>query len=114
MESPIELLPMLSTLVAAIPSMLIDGVLIGLAVSRWNRHPRASLFAASAGGLLLMLDVIGRLAMTWLPMRMRERGQDLTSMTTTLVAVGGINTLLHAVAMGLVVAAVFADRPEGT
>jgi hypothetical protein len=112
MESPLQVLPLLSTLVSSIPSMVVDGVLIALAVSRWNRHPRASLFAASAGGFLLMLDVIGRLAMTWLPMRMQARGNDLTSMTTTLVVVSGVTTVLHAVAMGLVVAAVFADRPR--
>lgn len=106
----LELLPLGATLLSALPALAVDVALLAVAIARWNRHPRVAMYAATSGGLLLMLDSIGRLAMTWLPMRAMGSGQSVADTGTSLMLVGGVMSLVHALAMGLVVVAIFIDR----
>jgi hypothetical protein len=101
----------LSSLVTSIPTLAVDVALLIVAVSRWNRHPRVSMFAASAGGLLLMLDLLGRAFFTILPLKLRDSGRSVTDMGIVYAVLGGVSSLLHAIAMGLLIAAVFSERP---
>ena len=106
-----EMLPaVLSSLVTSIPTLAVDVVLLVVAVSRWNRHPRVSMFAASAGGLLLMLDLLGRAFFAILPLKLHESGTSPASMGIYYAVLGGASSLLHAIAMSLLIAAVFSER----
>jgi type IV secretory pathway VirB6-like protein len=104
------LMPMLSTLVTAIPSVIIDGTLLAMAVSRWNKHPRVSMYAATAAVMLLVTDLLVRAAFAILPLKLHESGRSASDLGVLYAIFGGISGLFHAVAMGLLVAAVFTDR----
>ena len=107
-----EMLPaVLSSLVTSIPTLAVDVALLVVAVSRWNRHPRVSMFAASAGGLLLMIDLLGRAFFAILPVKLHESGMAAGSMGIYFAVLGGVSSLLHAIAMALLIAAVFSERP---
>jgi hypothetical protein len=101
----------LASLVTAIPTLLVDVALIAIAVSRWNRHPRVSMLAAFSGGLLFVLDLLGRAFFTILPLKMHETGRSTADLSVVYAVAGGASSLLHAIAMGLLIAAVFAERP---
>ncbi len=106
-----EMLPaVLSSLVTSIPTLAVDVVLLIVAVARWNRHPRVSMFAAAAGGLLLMLDLLGRAFFAILPLKLHESGTSTASMGLYYAVLGGASSLLHAIAMSLLIAAVFSER----
>jgi hypothetical protein len=106
------LFPVLSSLVTAIPVLIVDVTLVVVAVSRWNRHPRVSMLAAFSGGLMLVLDLLGRAFFTILPLKLHESGKSAADLGIVFAITGGISSLLHAVALGLLVAAVFAERPS--
>ena len=102
----------LSSLVTSSPVLAIDVTLLVVAVARWNRHPRVSMLAAFSGGMLLLLDLLGRAFFTILPLKLQQGGRSAADLGIIYAFAGGISSLLHAVAMGLLIAAVFADRPS--
>ncbi|MDP2270041.1 MAG: hypothetical protein Q8N23_28455 [Archangium sp.] len=106
-----EMLPaVLSSLVTAIPSLLVDVTLLSMAILRWNRHPRVSMLAAVSAVMLLLLDLLGRTVFAILPMKLHDSGRSTSDLGVIYAVLGGVSGLLHAVAMGLLVAAVFSDR----
>ncbi len=106
-----ELLPaVLSSLLTAIPSLLVDVALLSLAIMRWNRHPRVSMLASVSAVMLLLLDLLGRTVFAILPLKLRASGRSVSDLGVIYAVMGGASGLLHAVAMGLLVAAVFSDR----
>lgn len=102
----------LSSLLTGLPTTIVDVVLIAVAVAKWNKHPQASMFAAAGGGLLLALDVFARAAFMILPIKLRESGRTAAELGTMLSAMGLLSSLLHAVAMGLIIAAIFGERGD--
>jgi hypothetical protein len=109
-----EMLPVVaSTLLTAIPSLLVDVLLLVLAMSRWARHPRVSMLACSSAVLMLLLDSLSRVAFAILPFKLRESGRSTADLGVVYAVLGGASSLLHAVALGLLVAAVFSERDRG-
>ncbi|MFO0597843.1 MAG: hypothetical protein U0228_21255 [Myxococcaceae bacterium] len=105
-----SLAALMGSLFSALPNAIVDIALIAVAVSRWNKHPNISMLAAGGGGLLLALDTIGRFFFVYMPMRMRQEGTDMATMSSTIAVTSMVAAVLHAIAMGLVVGAVFSDR----
>jgi hypothetical protein len=104
------LAPVLSSLVTAIPSALVDVALLSVAVLRWTRHPRVSMLASVSAVMMLLLDVLARAVFVVLPIKLRESGRSMSDLGVIYAVVGGVSGLLHALAVGLLVVAVFADR----
>ena len=102
--------PVLSSLLTSVPSLIVDVALIALAVSRWNRHPRVSMLAATSGVVLLVLDVVGRAFFAMLPAWASQQGRSVSELGVVFAAAGLVSSGLHAIAMGVLVAAVFAER----
>lgn len=98
-------MPTIAGFVGALPSMVVNGTLLALAISRWNKHPKASMYAAGGAGLLLVVEVVGRLLFVVLTR------QPLDSSTAVLMATNVITGVFHTIGLGLIAAAVFADRP---
>ena len=83
---------------------LVAGV---LAVARWDRHPTVSALVVTSA----VIAVVARAAIIALPMAMRGSGLQ----TTTIMSIAyGITSLVSTVALGCLVAAVFADRSTKT
>ncbi|MFT3711155.1 MAG: hypothetical protein QM817_26295 [Archangium sp.] len=112
MDSKDTLLMMLSTLATGLPTFIVDVVLIAMAVAKWNKHPQVSMYAAGGGSFLLLLDLLFRSLFVILPMKLRENGMAPAQMSVYLGAMSVVGSLLHAVAMGLLIAAIFSDRGE--
>lgn len=106
-----EMLPaILSSLVTAIPSLLVDVALLSVAIMRWARHPRVSMLASTSAVLMLLLDLLGRSVFAILPLKMHQAGRSAGDITLIYGVISGVSGLLHAVALGLLVVAVFTER----
>lgn len=99
------LLPILGSLVSGLPSSLVLIAAIALAMSRWAQHPRVSMYVCGGAGTMLVLELITRALWVVLPMRMSP--SEMGSMFQVLSFASGV---LHAVTMGVLVAAIFIDR----
>lgn len=104
------LLPLLSSLVTSLPTLVIDVVLLVVAIARWNQHPKVSMLAATSSVLLLVGDLLFRAAFTVLPLKAVESGRDPSDLTLMYGVLSVASGLVHALALGLLVAAVFSDR----
>jgi hypothetical protein len=90
---------LLTTLFGQLPQILVCIVAIVLAVSRWNRHPQASMLV-TLGATLELGAALGSMVM-------------LTALREQLVSLSLVFTLMHLVAVagfGLIVASVFVER----
>ena len=105
-----SLLPMLGVLVTSLPVFLVEIAVIVLAVSRWNRHPKVSMLAATAMGIMLVVELISRTASVLLPMRLMGEGRSAAELGVVFAVIGGISALTHAVALGLLAGAIFSER----
>lgn len=101
---------LLSSLVVALPQLVVEGALLAIAVSRWNRHPRVSMLAAGAGVTMLLLDLVAHPLLSMLPLWLTQRGSTATQVGVPLAVAGLASSVLHAVALGVLIAAVFAER----
>lgn len=111
MESTDLLMAALSSLVSTLPTAVVYVVVLVLAASKWKAHPRVSMFASMGAGLLLVLDLLARVFFTVMPMRLMRDGEATRAQTATLMGVMGVvSGVLHAVALGALVAAIFVDR----
>jgi hypothetical protein len=104
------LLSVLPSLLTSLPSVLVDVALMVVAVARWNRHPRVSMLACTSAVMLLVLDLVVRALFAVLPLKLHESGRSMADTGVIYGVLGGVSGLLHAVALGLLVAAVFCDR----
>ncbi|MFZ5439924.1 MAG: hypothetical protein ACOZQL_07930 [Myxococcota bacterium] len=101
---------LLSSLVVALPHLVVLVALVALAISRWNRHPRVSMLAASAGVLMLLIDLVAHPLVTALPLWLVEHGRTASEAGIPLAIVGFGSSVLSAIGLGVLVAAVFAER----
>ncbi|MGC4113647.1 MAG: hypothetical protein QM765_03080 [Myxococcales bacterium] len=98
-------------------SLLVHGpiyltMLVGivLAIVRWDRHPRTSLFAVVSLMGSLLLSVAGTVIGIALPMSLHQRGVSVAQVGIYLAAWSGVLSLLQAGCWGLLLVALFGPR----
>ena len=98
--------------VLAMQSPLLILYLVGIVIAlfTWARHPRTSLFTIIALGALVVLTITSNLFYTLLPVYFMRNGNSTTQTGTILAVVGFVFNLLHTVAFGLLLAAIFGER----
>ena len=94
---------MISQIVSNLPFFAIYLAALILALARWDKHPTASVLVVTAAGIA----VLSRVAGLALPMVLSRSNLDTGSM---MWVVYGLNSLIAAVGLACLVAAVFADR----
>jgi hypothetical protein len=92
-----------------IPALLVYAGGLIAALIFWSRMPRASLLTAIGTGLLIFIALLQPAVQQWI---IRSAGSNLSSVAQTLQGINIILTLFRAVGMGLIVYAVFVDRPR--
>ena len=102
----------LSILIVQLPLILVWVIGLVLAIIRWKRHPRASLFTLIAITGLMILSLAGSLLSVWLPVMIRTGGWDVSRIGVINTAVGFVRSLLAAILWGLLLAAIFGKRNE--
>jgi hypothetical protein len=94
-------------LVTHIPMFLAYMVAIIIVIVRWREAPRASLLALLGMLLGLLVILVWPVIITWLTRR--DTG-SFDSARSMWIAVGVLGSLMHAVAFGLLFAAIYAGR----
>lgn len=93
------------------PIFIVEIVGLILALVRWQRHPRASLFFVISLGIFLVLNTVGTLFLFWLPDRLRDGTGTPTSQMFLWIPILHVGrNLIGAVGWALVTVAVFSDR----
>ena len=90
----------------ALPMLAVLATGLVLALTRWERAPRAALCAGIASGIMLLLMVTGPLVHFAL-----ARGMGTEGMARGIVAFGVVRSVVTAAAWGLLLAGVFMSRP---
>jgi hypothetical protein len=106
------ILPVLASLVTAIPIALVELALLVMAVSRRKRHPRVSMLAGTSAALMFLLDVPGRGLLTVLPTKLLESGSNTAAAASLYGSIELAYFSLYAVALGLLSAAAFIGRAQ--
>jgi hypothetical protein len=70
------LVPTLIALTTLIPMAVVWLIGVGLALSRWRRHPRVSLFVIIAFVVMMGATLAVRVTSMWGPMLMNQRGRN--------------------------------------
>ena len=104
------LFPVLASLATMLPVILVEGALLVMAVVKAREYPRVSMYAGSAAALMLVVGIVSRVLSVTLPMQLRDSGRSISDVTVMMSAVGIGASVLHALALALLVAAVFAER----
>ena len=100
----------LSSLAIQSPLLILYLAGIVIALIRWARHPRTSLFTILALGVLLVLAITNTFVYTLLPTYFFGGEQTLSQRFTIFYLIGIIINLLHATAFGFLLAAIFGER----
>ena len=107
------LLDLAVALAPSIPLMGVQVALLVLAVKRRNRHARVSMFAATSAVVMLLADLITHAGFAIFPLRLFVETQSPTQLSGILGVVRAVSAILNAVALAILVAAVFCDRAVG-
>ncbi len=105
MEFTAILLSSLFALLSRSPVYLVWLVGLGLAIARWNKHPRVSLLTASGITIGLVTDLIVLVLQFSLP-----REYPAPELAGAFQVLGVCSALIDAVAWGLIIAAIFGWR----
>jgi MFS family permease len=97
-------------LVLMSPGLVVDLVGVILALVWWRRHPRVSLLTLLAFGLLASLAVGGSFLFAWLPDHLEQRGWKFAEIGALYMVIALIRSTLSAVALALLLSAIFAGR----
>jgi hypothetical protein len=111
----------LADILLMLPNLLVDVVGIILALISWRRHPRVSLLTVCALGLSITVMVVGSLVFAWLqyrflhpPVESGYSDQKMAESSITyhyvVLATALIRNVLFALAVTLMLVAVFMDR----
>ena len=101
----------LSGLAWSIPIIIIWLISIALALSRWQRHPRVSLFTLMACALMIVTRVVSTFLYVWLPtMIMKDQGSQIDRIGFINAAIGGVSISINVVAWALILCAIFGWR----
>ena len=109
MESLIHTFGAIATLAPIIITWVVG---IVLALSRWRRHPRVSLFAIIAFFMLISARVVTRFLYIWTPTIMRDRGWSTSELGTIFAVIGAVSALIDTAAWALVICAIFGWRDQ--
>jgi len=96
----------LPTLLIQVPLMLVMIAGIGLALARWQRHPRVSALLVIA----LVLQLASTLSQPILQGILLSSGRSVSEMSGVFAILGIFSSLLHAVLLGLILWAVLGWR----
>ena len=107
------LIPALSAIATSTPVIIVWVIGIGLALSRWRRHPRVSQFALIAIVISFSNLIVNSVMGIWLPMAMRDYGWTATQTGSIFAIVGIVSALISAAAWALVLCAIFGWRDQG-
>ncbi len=99
------LLSNLGAIAVQIPVYIVYGVGLALAVTRWNKHPRVSLFAAIAYSASIVIGLVLTIVQASLPYELPAA--EIGAIYSVL---GVCGNLIHAGLAALLVAAVFGWR----
>lgn len=83
---------------------------IVLAIARWDRHPRASMFASVAFVGLILLNVAGTTVGVTLPLSMIHRGASASEVGVYMAAFSVGSSILQSLCWGLLIAALYGER----
>jgi hypothetical protein len=104
---------LISTLMALgtyTPIIIVWMIGVGLALSRWRRHPQVSRFALIAFAISIVNMVVNRFISVWLPLVMRDNDWTATQIGTMYTAIGIITSLIGAASWAIVLCAIFGWR----
>jgi hypothetical protein len=104
------LIPILNAIATSAPVIIVWMIGIALALSRWRRHPRVSLFVLIAFAVSIVNLVVNRFLIIWLPLKIRDYGLTANQTGSIFFAVTIIAALVSAVAWALVLCAIFGWR----
>lgn len=110
MDSSSLLPAVLSSIAGSLPQLIVMFAALVLAMTRWNRLPTVSMYVAAGAGLMLLTTLISRVAFTVLPMTWSQSGMSGSDISMRLTAVSMVTGALHAVGLGLWLAAVYSQR----
>ncbi|MGV3620852.1 MAG: hypothetical protein ACO1OB_08545 [Archangium sp.] len=106
-----SMLPMvLGSLVAALPQLLVLVAALIIAMNKWSTLPTVGMYVAAGAGVLLLTTLISRGVLTALPVMWMQNGVSSGDVGLRMTGVSVVTSLLHAIGLGLLVAAVFAQR----
>jgi hypothetical protein len=100
------------TLFGASPSILVCLWGIIVSILRRSRHPSVSLLTSIGLGLLLLNRVVVGTLNMWLPRYLQEKGWEIRHAYLMNGSVAFLGNIVAAIALGLVVRAVFIGREK--
>jgi hypothetical protein len=104
----------LASLVPLLPILVLDIVAMILALARWKRHPRVSIFTFTAFAILFVAAIVGKLVLAWLPAFLLDQlDWKLEQVLPIYTIIGGISVLVETAALILLLFAIFGDRTPG-
>lgn len=88
---------------------------LALALVRWPRHPKVSVLVCLGLGLLLLFSLALPVIYGVLPKVLGDQGRSVEEQMAVYSILGFVSSFVNAVALSLLVAAVFIDRrrPKG-
>jgi hypothetical protein len=95
-----------------VPLYVIWIVAIVVAVSRWSRHPRVSLFCVIGVSVLFVQTLLSSLLTPWLQMTLTRGGLRASRLGLVMGGISLLVSLIRATAWGLLIAAIFIARNE--
>ncbi|HEU0178929.1 MAG TPA: hypothetical protein VFV58_32085 [Blastocatellia bacterium] len=106
------LLPILSAITISLPVIIVWVIGIAMALSRWRRHPRVSLFALIGCAVMIVNSIVSRVVTISLPVTMAHRGWTYSQLGPIFTAIGVVSALISAGAWALVICAIFGWRDQ--
>ncbi|MCM3872180.1 MAG: hypothetical protein ND895_15970 [Pyrinomonadaceae bacterium] len=106
-----DLYRLLLDVLTQLPSLLTMLICIVVAIVRWKRHPRASLIVIIALAFLSLGSLAFAAVFVWVPRWVVSVGNP-ASAQSVFVVLGTIYNVLFAVAMAVLLLAVFIQRPS--
>jgi hypothetical protein len=104
------LAPVLTSLATMLPVILVEVALLVMAIVKAREMPKVSMYAGAAASLMLLVGIVSRVLSVAMPMQLRDSGKSVAQIGVTMSVIGITSSLLHALALALLVAAVFAER----
>lgn len=110
MEPEALLTALLGPALYAAPQLILCTIGLVLCLMRRRTLGAAGIYACAGFALFIVGSLFGLGAHAWL-MWMSQNGEATSSLALVMGVLSGVGTLLHAIAMGLVIAAILVRRP---